>query len=311
MSFLAGFDLRCGGDSGIAFFAMHFPNLIHVEDKLWIAVASTGVPAYDYSFEATFACRGNQGIMGNGSDAMEITAVARMGATEDYPARYEDLRAQGVTLVHSPDEYRRTSSLPEWYPLIVEFTPKSVWYDGLPTAAEVAEFFEWPVFVKGERQTNRHNRRQCIIDGPDEFESLMCEWKSDPVLSWQRVVCREYIRLRSVSGVTTGSLPKSFEFRTFWWRGNCVGIGRYWVSESYAASAEDQREIKKIAGAVARCINVAFLVVDVAQSQSGEWLVVEINDWQDAGYAGVNPMLMWRAVLDHAGESLPTNQVTE
>ncbi len=268
-------------------------SFIELEGKLWLAIKPIGMPVYDFEFERVFACRHAWRI------EQEIVAIARMGAAPDYAQRYQDLLQLGVRLVHSPEEYARTSHLPNWYPLIQDFTPKSVWFDELPTIADIEASFTWPVFLKGERQTNRHNRRQSIIENRHHFTQIMAEWRQDPILGWQRVVCREYLPLRQVAVPSAEALPKSFEFRTFWWRNECVGIGRYWVSETYKPTDTELTAIQQSAGEAARRLNVTFLVVDIAQTQSGDWTVIEVNDGQDSGYAGVNPMLMWRNILDH------------
>ncbi len=44
-------------------------------------------------------------------------------------------------------------------------------------------------------------------------------------------------------------------------------------------------------------VDVPFLVIDLAQTASGEWICIECNDGQESGYAGINPIEMWRAVL--------------
>lgn len=268
-------------------------SFVELEGKLWIAVKPTGIPAYDYEFERTFACRHAWRI------EQEIVAVARMGAAQDYAVRYCELLAIGIRLVHSPEEYARTSYLPNWYPLIHDLTPKSVWFEQLPSIEEVEVHFRWPVFIKGERQTNRHSRKQCIIESSAHLTQVMSEWKQHPILAWQRVVCREYLPLRQIGAPSGDTLPKSFEFRTFWWRNECVGVGHYWVSETYKPTDTELAAIQQIAGGAARRLNVTFLVVDVAQTQSGDWIVIEVNDGQDSGYAGVNPMLMWRNILEH------------
>ena len=63
---------------------------------------------------------------------MEVVAFARMGAADDYEERNLNLLEAGVRLIHAPEEYASTIFLPYWYPLIEEFTPKSVVYDEFP-----------------------------------------------------------------------------------------------------------------------------------------------------------------------------------
>jgi hypothetical protein len=43
---------------------------------------------------------------------------------------------------------------------------------------------------------------------------------------------------------------------------------------------------------------VPFLVVDFAKAASGEWLIIECNDAQEAGYASIPPQALWRKVLE-------------
>jgi hypothetical protein len=42
---------------------------------------------------------------------------------------------------------------------------------------------------------------------------------------------------------------------------------------------------------------VLFLVIDVALATDGRWLVIECNDAQESGYAGVLPLTVWTSLL--------------
>ncbi len=44
-------------------------------------------------------------------------------------------------------------------------------------------------------------------------------------------------------------------------------------------------------------LDVAFLVVDVAQSLDGRWIVIECNDGQESGFAGASPLGLWQEVI--------------
>lgn len=54
---------------------------------------------------------------------------------------------------------------------------------------------------------------------------------------------------------------------------------------------------------VAARISATFLVVDVALTMNGDWIVIEINDGQDSGYAGNNPLTLWGKILDREGRA--------
>ncbi len=267
------------------------PSPTLVEGVLWIVTKPVGFVQYDFSFEDQFQCTHPYQI------DREITAIARLGSAPDYPARYAEMAEWGIRLIHTPEQYQRSSLLPHWYPLIKELTPRSRWYDILPTAEAILSEFELPVFIKGERQTNKHSRSQSIIETQDELNRLLDEWSSETILWWQRLVCREFVPLCPVSTDHGSGIPKSYEFRTFWFHGQLMGAGRYWIAEQYSILPNELSEVEEIGKAITDKLNVPFLVIDFAKTSNGHWIVIECNDGQDSGYAGVNAREMWRKVI--------------
>lgn len=266
-------------------------TLCRVEDATWVVTHPTGLSGYDFAFSPTFRVSHPARLDG------EVTAIARMGAAADYGARYEALRALGIRLVHTPDTYRRTSLLPVWYPRIEGLTPRSLCFDAPPSAEEVGAALGWPVFVKGARQTSRHNKALCVAKTPAEFDAIMGAWRGDDILWWQPVVCREWAPLRRVAEPSSDLLPVAFEFRSFWYRGELVGVGPYWAAPAYALTAREREDALAVGEEAARRIGAAFLVVDLAQREDGRWIVIECNDGQDAGYSGVDRVALWKRVV--------------
>jgi hypothetical protein len=268
-------------------------DLLHVEDTLWMLAAPTGQGIYDFPFDRFFACRRPYLLPEEG-----VVAVARAGAWNDYSVRYRELEAEGIRLVHSPEQHLLASELPHWYPKLEGLTPRSVVFDARPDAETVERALGWPVFVKGERQTSRHRKSLSILESPDAFRRAMEVYASDSILRWQRVVCREFRLLRRVEEGAPDRIPSSFEFRTFWWHGKLVGWGHYWWQGSpYAPNAAEERDMLAVAGEAARRLSVPFLVVDVAQEVTGRWLVIECNDGQESGYAGLSPFTLWQNIV--------------
>jgi len=37
--------------------------------------------------------------------------------------------------------------------------------------------------------------------------------------------------------------------------------------------------------------------VDIAKTEQDEWIVIEVNDGQEGGYAGVNPLHIWNNII--------------
>lgn len=248
---------------------------------------------YDFAFEEHFACRER-----TPHTAAPVEAVARVGAPADYGALYHRLLADGIRLVHTPETHRRSSELPAWYPLLDGLTPRSIWFDEPPTAAQVLALFEWPVFMKGARRTGQHRRALSIIEGPEALAAALRRYAVEPLLQGQQIVCREYVPLRPIPASYFGIVPCAYEFRTFWWRGHLAGHGPYWHQAApYAWTAPEAEQALTLAREAARRLDVPFLVVDVAQTQRGDWIVIECNDGQESGYAGVPPRALWRRIL--------------
>lgn len=267
--------------------------LICVEDVLWVLDAETWIAAYDFRFDQFFSCRHPQ------ERPAKITAVARVGALEDYAERHAELLADGIRLVNSPEEHLRASQLPFWYSLLEDLTAKSVWFDQPPEPADVEAHFNWPIFVKGARQSSRHRRALSIIPSAEAFGKAMDAFKQDSILHWQQIVCREFIPLRRVEDPIPERVPSSFEFRTFWWKGEFVGIGPYWwQGKQYSINESERAVAVNVAGEAAGRLNIPFLVVDMAQTEDGRWIVIECNDAQESGYTGVSSIGLWQQVVD-------------
>ncbi len=263
-----------------------------LDDILWIVAADTGLAHYDFPFQTFFPCRHPW------QRPDPIAAVGRFGATVNYVELYQRLLASGVRLIHSPEQYQLASDLCRWYPHIQDLTPRSLWFDTPPAASEIGQRLDWPIFVRGSRQTSRHKAGRSIVRSATEYASIAEQYCQDPVLHRQPFVCREFIDLRPVPSVPTEMISPSFEFRTFWWRGQYVGAGPYWAAVArYSWSQQEERDALRVAQAAAQRLQLPFLVVDVAQTAKGNWIVIECNDAQESSYAGVAPVTLWQSIL--------------
>jgi hypothetical protein len=264
-----------------------------LEDAVWLIAGETGLPSYDFAFEHFFACRHPW------QRPESVEAIGRFGASTNYAELYAELMYTGISLVHTPEQQLLASELPRWYPLIAPLTPRSAWFAEPPSVEVVEALFTWPIFVKGSRQTSRHQVALAIAHTPDDYRRIAEHYRRDPILRWQALVCREFIPLRRVAAAESDTIPPAFEFRTFWWRGRCVGAGPYWASfAAYAWTHAEERAALAIAAEAARRVDLPFLVVDVAQTAGGEWIVIECNDGQESGYAGVSPFALWQNIVD-------------
>ena len=183
-----------------------------------------------------------------------------------------------------------------WYPLLKELTPRTQVFDTLPSAEEIESNFQWPVFMKGSRQTSKHNPDLSVIRDRSHYERASEQYRDDVILHWQKPVIREFIPLRSVEGSVPGKVQPSVEYRSFWWHGDCVGWGRYWYQVA-PYECPDAEVGLAVAQQAATRLKVPFLVIDFAKTADGRWIVIECNDAQESGYVGIPPQALWQQVL--------------
>lgn len=267
-------------------------DLFLLEDVVWLATQPIGLESYDFHFERFFACRRPW------QRPAVINVVGRFGVVENYAEMYRELGNAGIQLLHTPAQYLLASQLTDWYPLLKAMTPYSVWFAEPPTVAEVERLFQWPIFIKGNRQTSRHRAALSIVKSPAEYQTVADFYRNDPVLQRQAIVLREFVPLRSIAAPATDKIAPSFEFRTFWWKRQCVGFGAYWAAfASYRWTREEEQQALRLAQQAANRVDAPFLVIDVAQTAAGAWIVIECNDAQESGYAGISPIALWQKIV--------------
>ncbi len=265
-------------------------NIARIEKKLFVVSEVVGVLAYDFNFDLHFVCDHPYQIED------EALCILRVGPIADYAEEFRQKLEMGLRLVNSPDEHSRASELEHWYPYLEGLTPRTRVFDALPRAEEIEKDFQWPVFMKGSRQTSKHSPDLSIIQSREHYARASEQYRNDPILHWQKPVIREFVPLMPVAGSVPGKVNPSVEYRSFWWQGKCVGWGRYWYQVTPYQSNDVEAGLA-VAKQAAERIGVPFLVVDFAKTADDRWIVIECNDAQESGYVGIPPQALWQQVL--------------
>jgi hypothetical protein len=141
-------------------------DLFCLDDLLWITTDATGLNVYDFEFGLYYQCRRPL------YRPQSIEAVARLGAFDDYEVTYTRFLNDGIRLVHTPENYFRCTDIRGWYPLISDLTARTLVFDDWPSSEAIERELEWPIFVKGARQTSRHRiSPNCSRAGNPVFAS--------------------------------------------------------------------------------------------------------------------------------------------
>lgn len=265
--------------------------MVELEGKLLIESEKIGVSVYDFDFELYFSCKHPY------MPSSELFCVLRKGAIRNYAEECAEKKEYGIRLINNISQHQLASELSEWYTHIHLYTPLSLCVDKFPEIEEIEETFGWPVFIKGSRQTSHHNPELAIAENADQYVSIREKYKNDPILHWQKVAVRKFVELAPLGENVPGKVRPSREYRTFWWFRKLVGWGYYW----YQITKYTDNDIDKgleVAEKVAKILKVPFIAIDIAKTMGGEWIVIECNDGQESGYAGVAPKMLWENILN-------------
>jgi hypothetical protein len=112
----------------------------------------------------------------------------------------------------------------------------------------------------------------------------------DALIGQQGIVVREYIPLMKLDEGMNG-LPISNEWRVFCLGDKIIDWGFYWsdfVDNSPTSLDPIGLELLfKVIPIISQ--RATFYVIDIAQTQTGEWIVIELNDAQMAGLSDIEP----------------------
>jgi len=119
----------------------------------------------------------------------------------------------------------------------------------------------------------------------------------DGLLSSQKIYIRKYIPLTKYLDGVNG-MPVTKEFRFFVAYGKVLCGDFYWqnyiddIGFKPDANEVPKEFLQKVIDRVDNQSN--FYVIDVAQTLSGEWIVIELNDGQQSGLSCNDPFTMYK-----------------
>ena len=234
--------------------------------------------------------------------------IGRYSVLPFYDETYADLANLGYQLANSPEQHRFCADIKIWSQLLADFTPRT-WTEGwdrLPDGAYV---------LKGATNSRKHKWNTHMFaptkaDVPTVFARLL----DDSLIAPQGIVAREYVPLVKLGDQINGA-PFTHEYRLFYWGRRFVAGGFYW------SSFEDAENFKGVPAAARamgdKCADAMlaaaiesgaetwplqgvwpamFYVLDVAETQAGNWILIEVNDGQMSGLSEIDPVEFYRSL---------------
>lgn len=199
----------------------------------------------------------------------------------------DEFAERGVRVLSAAHDW--VSDIRNWAPVLSDLTPRT-W-----TSIEDVKVskYEGPFFVKGiDKSLKIDFKRYCHAEDIDQLPVTLANLR-DALPIEQELVIREFIPLRTY-GITDAGMPIAHEFRIFVYRGEVLSSGFYWAMAHDGEVATHLPPADFIAEVTSRVGNdVEFYAVDVALTDEGEWIVIELNDGVLSGLSANDPDVLY------------------
>ena len=214
--------------------------------------------------------------------------IPRYSALPFYKELEADVKHRGGQLINSHTEHCYVADIGNWYEDLKEFTPET-WHERnmyvLPEKG--------PYVLKGATNSKKNWWKTMMYAETKQdaiaVHSRLC---ADGLIGDQDIYIRRYIPLvRYMTGLQEQPITK--EFRFFAYKGEILSGGYYWSSH-----AEEIKPLPSIQDVPIEFLNkvlniikdkIPFVVIDVAETESGKWIVIELNDGQMSGISENDP----------------------
>jgi len=205
-----------------------------------------------------------------------------------YKELENDIKSQGSNLINTYRQHNYIANF-EYYYDIENLTPRT--YFRLEDVPDNGG----PFIVKGATNSRKFLWKELMF-APTKRDAIniSIELRKDSMISQQDIIVREFVPLEKIADGFQG-LPISNEWRFFIYREEILSYGFYWANTEKELWPEfDPDCLNVVSKAIFQVGDmVEFFVIDVAKTQSGEWIVIEMNDGQMSGLSGNDPDVLY------------------
>jgi ATP-grasp domain, R2K clade family 3 len=212
-----------------------------------------------------------------------------------YAEVYQAAAEKNVFLVNDPLQHQTALEFDRYYPLLGDLTPQSITITSSSECVEAGAKLGFPVFVRGAVKSNKTlGWDACVAADSDELVYIVEQILSIPHRARGKAIIRQLVKLRYRS-MMPGNFPRSREYRLFVYNCQVLAFGYYWdeFEDEFELTEFDRSQLHQLAIAAATKVNVPYIIIDIGQLESGEWIVIEIGDAQFAGMSHVSILELW------------------
>lgn len=227
----------------------------------------------------------------NRTECRNSLVVGRYSVLPYYKELEEDLKNNGSELINSYWEHNWIADFSYYYEL-EQYTPKT-WFQmsDVPNNAG-------PLVLKGRTNSRKYAWNDCMFaEDKQAAMKVYCKLMEDYMIGTQGVVIRQYEPLKKLGQSVASGVPWSNEWRFFFLGKQLLAYGFYWSSadeeciKQARMNGDGLRFAQNVANIASEFTN--FFVLDIAEKENGEWILIEMNDGQMSGLSEIDPELFY------------------
>lgn len=224
--------------------------------------------------------------------------IPRFSAVPFYKELEFDINYVESRLINTYNQHLYISDLGNWYLDLIGYTPKT--WERIHDIPENTSFI-----LKGETNSKKFSwRTHMFAENKKEAIQVYSRLMNDSVLQYQKIYIREYVKLEKLTDGLQ-DLPISREYRFFVYKNIILSGGFYWSShydqliEDKIILNEKEVPIDFLNKIIKKIQNTTFghapdfYVIDVAKTDNGNWIVVELNDGSMSGLCQNDPEILY------------------
>lgn len=202
----------------------------------------------------------------------------------------KEILSRGASLINTFNQHRYAADLQNYVLDLQGLTPKT--WDRLQDILQ-----EGPFILKGETNSKKSNwKLDMFALNKQEAIAIHGRLCDDGLIGQQKIFVRQYVPLKTyLLGI--GDIPITEEYRFFAAYGEILCGAYYWqnyledLSEVPDHTRVPQEFLQQVLSRIDGQIN--FVVIDVAKTEAGEWLVIELNDGCQSGLSCIDPNVLY------------------
>jgi hypothetical protein len=209
-----------------------------------------------------------------------------------YYKEIEDDLPQNSDLINSYFQHRWIANF-EYYKKLKDFTPQSWFFNQIQNIS-----INGPFIVKGTTNSKKWQwNTKMFAESKVDAIKIALELQDDTYIGDQNIIIREYIPLKTLE-IGVNGIRFANEWRFFCFKDKILAYGYYWscadedVINNVKITQNGIDFVGKLCNIIKEYVN--FYVVDIAQTESGEWILIELNDGQMSGLSLVDPEILYK-----------------